>query len=76
MYQAEKLLRKFRREGKKFSKFDDLEKLAVEYHKQLGQIMMNGVVGDKGTGKDLPIPNEVTANGKVPKYKGLKKKYS
>jgi hypothetical protein len=72
---AEKLLKKFRQEGRKYNKFTDLEDLAVEYHKELGQLMMEGVVSDKGDGKNFPLPEEITANAvKKPRYKGIKKK--
>lgn len=54
---------------------DELEDIAWEYHKKIGNIFMTGIASDKGDGRNLELPETLySSDGKKPKNKGVKKK--
>jgi len=54
---------------------DELEDVAWEYHKKIGNLLMTGIASDKGDGRNLELPETLyNSDGKKPKNKGLKKK--
>lgn len=54
---------------------DELEDIAWEYHKKIGNIFMTGIASDKGDGRDLELPETLyNSKGEKPKNKGVKKK--
>ena len=55
--------------------FNELEELAWEYHKKIGNMFLQGIVNDKGDGKNIDLAKSLySTNGKKLKNKGLKKK--
>lgn len=69
------LISKCREEAKEKITFDELENLAWDYHKKIGNLLLQGITNDKGDGKDANLPKSLySSNGKKPKHKGLKKK--
>lgn len=66
---------KYREVAKSKITFNELEELAWEYHKKIGNMFLQGIVNDKGDGKNIDLSKSLySTNGKKPKNKGLKKK--
>jgi hypothetical protein len=70
------ITQKYREQAKGKTTIDELEDVAWEYHKKIGNIFMTGIAADKGDGRNLELPETLynNSNGKKPKNKGLKKK--
>ena len=65
----------YREAAKSKVTLNELEDLAWEYHKKIGNMFLQGVVNDKGDGKEINLPESLhSPNGKKLKNKGLKKK--
>lgn len=69
------LVKECREEARKRTTFDELEDLAYECHQVIGNILLQGIAGDKGDGRNIELPESLNSfDGKKPKNKGLKKK--
>jgi hypothetical protein len=65
--QAQALIKNLRKEAKGKTTFNDLENLVEDHGKEILKTVLQGVVRDKGDGKELPKPQGA-------KNKGVKKK--
>jgi hypothetical protein len=69
------ITQEYREIAKSKTTIDELEDIAWEYHKKIGNIFMTGIASDKGDGRNLELPETLyNSNGKKPKNKGVKKK--
>jgi len=70
-----KITNNYREIAKGKTTIDELEDVAWEYHKKIGNLFMSGIASDKGDGRNLELPETLyNFDGKKPKNKGLKKK--
>jgi hypothetical protein len=71
--QVKKMISETREKAKTINRFVDLEDLAVNVGDEIKNLMLQGVLSDKGDGRDIPMPEEMTVTANKPKNKGPKK---
>lgn len=73
--QALELINQCDERAKVTNKFVDLEDMAVRAGDEIKNLILQGIVSDKGDGRDIPLPEEMTLTANKPKNKGPKKKF-
>jgi|GEM_PF-4373627 len=69
----EELIAKARSKASNIDNFTALEDLALEEGQRITQMILQGIVRDKGSGNDIELPEELAKS--KPKNKGLKKNH-
>jgi hypothetical protein len=71
--QALQLIENFDKKAKATNRFVDLEDMAVNIGDEIKNVLLQGALSDKGDGRDIPLPEEMTVTANKPKNKGPKK---